>query len=80
VRIRSLADFGQVAQGKEALGVFLGYVQGIVGDKQGVSISSLRARGLWWPNRPNLQLDTLLPGLVPMGLGDCLRFCCNRYG
>lgn len=39
--VKSLADFGQVAYGKEALGVFLGYLQGIVGEEQGAFIASL---------------------------------------
>lgn len=41
--VKSLADFGQVAYGKEALGVFLSYLQGIVGDEQGAFIASLFA-------------------------------------
>jgi hypothetical protein len=42
--VKSLADFGQVAYGKEALGVFLSYVQGITGDEQGAFIASLFAK------------------------------------
>ena len=41
--VKSLADFGQVAYGKEALGVLLGYLQGIVGEEQGDFIDSLFA-------------------------------------
>jgi S1-C subfamily serine protease len=32
--VKTLADFGQVAYGKEALGIFLNYLQGIAGDEQ----------------------------------------------
>ena len=32
--VKFLADFGQVAYAKEALGVFLNYLQGITGDEQ----------------------------------------------
>lgn len=39
--VKSLADFGQVAYGKEALGVFLNYLQGIVGDEQAEFIAGL---------------------------------------
>jgi len=39
--VKSLADFGQVAFGKEALGVFLNYLQGLTGDEQGDFIAGL---------------------------------------
>ena len=39
--VKSLADFGQVAFGKEALGVFLNYLQGIAGDEQADFITGL---------------------------------------
>lgn len=39
--VKSLADFGQVAYGKEALGVFLNYLQGITGDEQADYIAGL---------------------------------------
>lgn len=39
--IRFLADFGQVAYGKEALGVFLNYIQAFVGEENTAFISNL---------------------------------------
>ena len=42
--VKLLADFGQVAYGKEALGVFLNYLQGTVGDEQAELIAELFAR------------------------------------
>lgn len=39
--VKFLADFGQVAYAKEALGVFLNYLQGISGDEQAEFIASL---------------------------------------
>jgi len=39
--VRFLAQFGQVAYGKEALGVFLNYIQPFVGDEDAVFITSL---------------------------------------
>jgi V8-like Glu-specific endopeptidase len=41
--VKSLADFGQVAYGKEALGVFLSYLQGITGEEQAEFVASLFA-------------------------------------
>jgi V8-like Glu-specific endopeptidase len=39
--VKSLADFGQVAFGKEALGVFLNYLQALTGEEQADFISGL---------------------------------------
>jgi len=39
--VKALGDFGQVVYGKEALGVFLGYVQSLCGDEQAAFIAEL---------------------------------------
>src|SRR5262245_52144593 len=39
--VRFLAQFGQVAYGKEALGVFLNYIQPFVGDENAAFIAGL---------------------------------------
>lgn len=42
--VKVLADFGQVAYGKEALGVLLNYLQDIVGDEQAEFLAGLYVR------------------------------------
>jgi len=39
--VKALGEFGQVVYGKEALGVFLGYVQGLCGEEQAAFIAGL---------------------------------------
>lgn len=64
--VRFLAQFGQVAYGKEALGVFLNYIQPFVGDEDAAFIATLfRSYPLDAPVVPGRPIDRWRVSLSP---------------
>ena len=79
--VRFLADFGQVAYGKEALGVFLNYIQPFVGDEDASFISGLFAiYPLDAPASPGRSIDRWLGRETPAEVQMAKRLGADLVG